>query len=315
MVAGFNDGGNLLAAASASRVVSPATAFWIITLGALAGPLVAGTGVAHTIGHGIVDYRVVGSVPLVGGIAGGVLALLLAYAARVPVSASVALVSATIGSLVITHQVSFVMWSGVAKVGLSLLGSVVVGFAAGAVIFSLAFFGLLRATYRSGRRIMRLQYLTISLQALGYGANDAEKMMGLMVAATLIGSPAAPFVVPLWVIAVSVAAFAAGMALGGTRVAKTVGRRIFRIRPLHALSFQAAAAATVLSAAALGGPLSTTATTASAIMGVGFASNARRVRWRVAREVLVVWLLTIPAGLAAGMAATTLYRLILHGAR
>ena len=79
-------------------------AFLIITLGALAGPLIAGTAVAQTIGHGIVDYRLAGQLPLVGGLTGGMLALLLAFAARVPVSASVALVSATVGSLLVTHQ-------------------------------------------------------------------------------------------------------------------------------------------------------------------------------------------------------------------
>ena len=291
----------------------PGRAFLIITLGAFAGPLIAGTAVAHTLGHGIVDYRAAGSLPLMGGMAGGILALLAAYAARVPVSASVALVSATIGSLLVTHQMHQLMWSGVAKVGVSLIASMIVGFIAGALVYALAVLSFRNVNLRTGMRLMRLQYLSVTLQAIGYGANDAEKIMGLIAAAILIGSPGAAFAVPLWVVALSIAAFAVGMAAGGMRVAKTVGGKLFRIRPLHALSFQLASAATVLTASALGGPLSTTETTASAIMGVGATDNPRALRWQVARELVIAWLLTAPVGLMTGIVATYLLHRLFHG--
>lgn len=303
----------MLASASASRIIPPRIAFIIITLGALLGPLVAGTAVARTLGHGIVDYRAVGSLPLMGGTAGGILALMAAYAARVPVSASVALVSATIGSLLATHQIRQLMWSGVEKVGISLIASIAVGFVAGALLYMLAVLAFRNVNFRTGMRLMRLQYLSVALQAVGYGANDAEKIMGLIAAATLIGSSSAVFVVPLWAIAVSVAAFAIGMAAGGVRVAKTVGWKIFRIRPLHALSFQVASAATVLSASALGGPLSTTETTASAIMGVGAADNPRLLHWQVARDLVLAWLLTAPVGFVTGVIATSFLHIFFHG--
>jgi PiT family inorganic phosphate transporter len=238
---------------------------------------------------------------------------LAAYAARVPVSASVALVSATIGSLLVTHQLHQLMWSGVAKVGVSLIGSIVVGFIAGAFVYALAVLTLRNATWRTGTRLMRLQYVSMTLQAIGYGANDAEKTMGLIVAATMIGTSSTSFAVPLWVMAVSIAAFALGMAIGGTRIAKTVGGKLFRIRPLHALSFQVASAATVLTASALGAPLSTTETTASAMLGVGATDNPRSLRWQVARELVVAWLLTAPVGLMTGVIATRALRIIFHG--
>ena len=297
-----------------SRTIAPAFAFLIITFAALVGPLVAGTAVAQTIGRGIVDYRDVGVLPLAGGIAGGLVALLMAFVARLPVSASVALVSATIGSLIVTHQLRALMWPGVAKVAFALVGSIVVGFAIGAIAYVLTVLVFSRLRYRTGKRIMALQYASVALLAAGYGANDAEKMMGLIVAAIAIGSPGSSFAVPFWVIALSIAAFATGMALGGPRVARTVGGKLFSIRPIHALSFQAAAAATVLTAAALGGPLSTTETTASAIMGVGAAANPRRLHWQVVRNLCAAWLLTAPMGLLLGIAATALLRSILHGA-
>jgi PiT family inorganic phosphate transporter len=269
--------------------------------------------VAATIGHGIVDYQRAGFVPLAAGILGGIGAILVAYTARVPTSASVALVSATIGSLWAARESQLIVWHGVAKVAYSLVGSIVVGFVAGALIYTLAWFVFSRLTWRTGQRLMRLQYLTVFAQAVGYGSNDAEKMMGLIVAATLIGSTGSTFVVPFWVVAVSVASFAAGMAVGGTRVAKTIGGKLFRIRPLHALCFQLAAAGTVITASALGGPLSTTESTASAIIGAGAATNPRGLRWQVARELVTTWFLTVPIGLAGGIVATIVIRIFVRG--
>jgi PiT family inorganic phosphate transporter len=305
----------MLAAASSSRIIAPGTAYLIIVAGAFAGPLLAGTAVAQTIGQGIVNYRVAGEVTLLSGLLGGIFALLVAYALSVPVSASVALVSATIGALTANGELGLLHWAGVAKVGISLVGSIVVGFAAGAVIYTALVVVLRKASMRTGRRIMRFQYASVAAQAIGYGANDAEKMMGLIAAATTFSSSASTFAVPLWVVAVSVAAFAVGMALGGMRIAKTVGGKLFHIRPLHALSFQIAAAGTVLAAAAAGGPLSTTETTASAILGVGAAANPRAVHWIVARRLVLAWFLTVPIGLAGGSAATLLFRTLSHGAR
>ena len=105
------------------------------------------------------------------------------------------------------------------------------------------------------------------------------------------------------------------MAVGGSRVAKTVGGKLFHIRPLHALSFQTAAAATVLTAAAFGGPLSTTETSASAILGVGTAANPRGLHWTIARELVLAWFLTAPIALVTGGLATFLFHTLFHGVR
>jgi inorganic phosphate transporter, PiT family len=314
VIAGFNDGGNLLAAASASRTIYPARAFAIIVFGALTGPLIAGTAVAGTIGHGIVNYQLAGFTPLAAGILGGMGAILFAYSMRFPTSASVALVSATIGSLLVIHEQQLIVWSGVEKVAFSLAGSIVVGFVSGGLMYILAWLLFSRLDFTTGKRLVQLQYVTVFAQAVGYGSNDAEKMMGLIVAGTLLGSSSAVFTVPLWVIFVSIGAFAVGMAVGGMRVAKTIGGKLFRIRPLHALCFQLAAAGTVIAAASLGGPLSTTETTASAMMGVGAASNPRSLRYQIARDLVAAWFLTVPIGLAFGAVATLILRTFLHGA-
>jgi len=223
---------------------------------------------------------------------------------------SLALVSAMVGSLLVGVGAHAVIWRGVWKVVLSAFASAGVGAVMGALAFA-ALNVLLRPFSRAaGDRVMKLQYGTVALQALGYGANDAEKMMGLMAVAGTSQVAAHAFHVPLWAIVAAIGAFAVGMAFGGLRVAKTVGGKLFTIRPEDGLAFQGAAGATVMLAAFLGAPLSTTETTASAIVGVGAVSQPRRVHWRVVANMLAWWFVTMPIAFATGALAGWIVRLI-----
>jgi PiT family inorganic phosphate transporter len=302
-ITGATDGGNLIAAAAASRTIPVPRAVVIIAVGVLAGPLLFGTAVASTIGTGIADYARLGPLLLGAGIVGAIGAQTVAFLARVPTSGSVALVGAMVGSLWAGPGLGVVHWRGVA--------SPLAGFAAGALVYAMLIVLLMPLSRMAGERVMRLQYLGIALQALGYGANDAEKTVGLLAAAAVVAGGASSFAIPFWAIALTALAFAAGMALGGLRIAKTVGNRLFSIRPQHALAFQFAAAATVLGAAAFGGPVSTTQTTASAIIGVGASDNRRALHWRTAAKIIVSWFLTAPIAFGAGAAATALAHLLL----
>jgi inorganic phosphate transporter, PiT family len=310
VVAGFNDGGNLLASAAASRTIPLPVAFCLIVGFAFAGPFVFGTAVAATLGAGVADYATIGAPLLLAAVLASLVVVLIAYSARVPTMMTLALISAMVGSLLVTRGPAALHWAGVVKVLVSTFGSAFVGFCIGALAFALLRFLLKPVTRATGERVMRLQYLTVALQALGYGANDAEKMMGLMAAAGAVQASGHAFAVPVWAIVSSIAAFAAGLLFGGVRVARTIGGRLFSIRPVHALAYQAAAGATVLAASALGGPLSTTETTASAIIGVGAVSRFRRVHWDVVRRIVLAWLITAPAGLAAGALAGLITRWI-----
>ncbi len=282
----------------------------VITAGVFAGPLLFGTAVASTIGTGIADYARLGPMLLAAGILGAIVTQSVAYFARVPTSGSVALVGAMVGSLWAGPGLGVVRWSGVEKVLVALVASPVAGFIAGALVYALLILALSRLSRKAGERVMLAQYATVALQSLGYGANDAEKTIGILAAAAVVSGGARSFSIPFWAIALTVFAFAAGMALGGMRVAKTVGTRLYSIRPPHALAFQAAAAATVLCAAAFGGPVSTTQTTASAIIGVGASASPRALHWRTAEKIVVSWLLTAPLALAAGAAGTVLLHLL-----
>lgn len=308
VVAGFNDGGNLLASAAASRTIPLPIAYLLIVGFAFAGPFVFGTAVARTLGAGIADYSTLGTPLLLAAVIASLVVVLGAFWARVPTMMSLALVSAMVGSLLVTRGPGAVHWPGVAKVLIALFGSALVGFAIGALAFAVLNVLLRPATRKAGDRLMYLQYGTVALQALGYGANDAEKMIGMMAAASAASATGHVFSVPMWAIVAALAAFAAGLIVGGMRVARTVGGKLFTIRPEHALAYQAAAGGTVVAASLLGGPLSTTETTASAIVGVGAMARRRRVHWAVVVRIVTAWLITAPAGLAAGAIAGLMVR-------
>jgi len=296
LAAGFNDGGNLLAVASSSRSIAPSRAYLLIVACACIGPIVFGTAVARTTGAGIADFRAVGTATLFAALAGALVTLGATYAARVPTSLTVALFSSMIGALWAGPGLSAVHWNGVARVAISIAGSVVIGLVAGALVYTAIARVLARVHRATAERIVSLQWLSVGLLAMGYGANDMEKVAGVL-AATV---QSASFSVPAWTLAVAAGGFAAGLALGGIRVAKTVGGKLFSIRSHHALAAQSASAMTVIGAALLGGPLSTTDTSAAALVGVGAAGNPRAVRWHVVWGIALAWVVTIPAALAAG---------------
>lgn len=306
LISGASDGGNLLAAAAASRTVSPRISLYIIGAGVLFGPIVFGTAVAATIATGIADYPRLGAALLGAGIAGAVVTRIVMYFASVPTSGAVALVGSMVGSLWAGPGLSAVNWRGVEKVAIVLIVSPVFGFLAGALAYALVLLVLSFASRRTGERLMRLQFATIALQALGYGANDGERTVGLFAAAVLVAGGATSFAAPFWTIALTAATFAIGMALGGVRIARTVGNRLFSIRSPHALAFQFAAAVTVIGAAAIGGPVSSTETTTSAILGVGASDNPRTLHWQTAFRIVASWILTVPTALGAGALATLL---------
>lgn len=295
----------LAIAASSTRIV-PARAFVLIVAGAAAGPLVFGRAVAQTTGAGIADFHGAGAPSLFAAIAGALAAVGVTYAARVPTSLSAALFSSMVGALYAGPGAAAIRWSGVGKVATAMTGSVAIGFAAGALAYALLAAVLARVHRPVAERIVSLQFATVVLLAMGYGANDMEKSMGLLAAAT----SAQKFGVPLWTLAITAGGFAVGLAFGGARVARTVGGKLFVIRSPHALAAETAAAATVIGAAVLGGPLSTTDTSASALVGVGAAANPRTVRWRAVREIGLAWVVTIPAALVGGALAELIVRSI-----
>jgi len=152
-------------------------------------------------------------------------------------------------------------------------------------------------------RFRRLQVFSAAFMAFAHGSNDAQKTMGIITLALFSAGAIPSVIVPSWVIVVSATALSAGTAVGGWRIMKTMGQRVAKLEPVHGFAAETTAASILFTTAHYGMPVSTTQVISSAIMGVGASQGARRVRWGVARRILVAWILTIPsAGILAALA-------------
>jgi PiT family inorganic phosphate transporter len=169
---------------------------------------------------------------------------------------------------------------------------------------------LRRARRRVNKSLRRGEWGTAAALSFSHGANDAEKAMGVITLLLVASGHLPAFVVPLWVKVASAAALTVGTAFGGWRIVRTVGRGIYRLRPLDGLVSQGSSAAVILSSAAVGAPVSTTHVVASSVVGLGTAQRKHHVRWAVVREMGLAWLITLPAAALLAALALPLWRFI-----
>ena len=298
---GFNDSANIVATVISSRALAPRLALALTALGEFAGPFVLGVAVAGTVGVGLVDSTAITPGVVLGALLAAIAWNLFTWTLGIPSSSSHALVGGLLGSAVVAGGLGAIHGPGLQKVLMALFLSPLLGLLAGLVIMRLTLTLASNASPRVSELFKRLQLFTSLGLALSHGANDAPKSMGIIVLGLVTMGLLPAFSVPLWVIFLCAGALAAGTAVGGWRLIRTLGGRIYKIRPIHGFTSQAASGLVILGAALLGAPVSTTQVISSAVMGAGAAERLSMVRWGVAREMLVAWGLTLPvtAGLAA----------------
>ncbi len=315
---GFHDSSNSLAALVATRAARPAEAVLLVAVCHVAGPLVAGTAVASTVGD-LVRVSSSHAIAVIGaGVSGGLCWNLLTWWRGLPSSSSHALIGGLVGAAVVDTGWGAVHWGGfvglrpvgVVGVLVSLAVSPVVGFALAFVASRWVRRALRRARREVGTVVRRGEWLTAALLAFAHGANDAQKTMGVVTTLLVADGRLTGFRVPLWVKLLAALSLTLGTSVGGWRIVRTVGRGIYRLRVQDGLVSQASSAAIILSAAAVGGPVSTTHVVTSSIMGVGAGQHRQHVRWSVAREIAAAWLLTLPAAAGAGMLSLVFWRWI-----
>jgi inorganic phosphate transporter, PiT family len=194
--------------------------------------------------------------------------------------------------------------SGLGKVVLALAISPLIGLVAGYLAMKIVLFLARASSPKINTFFKRAQIITALALALSHGTNDAQKTMGIITLGLVSAGVLPKFQVPLWVITVCAGAIALGTATGGWRLIRTLGSKFFKVRPVHGFTTQVASASVILSAAILGGPVSTTQVVSSAIMGVGSAERLSKVRWGTGGQIVIAWLTTIPfaAILAAALA-------------
>lgn len=309
---GFHDASNAIATLVATRGATPGQAVALSAVFTMAGALLLGTAVADTIAT-IVDLPADETVAAVGaGLAGATAWNLLTWWKGLPSSSGHALVGGLVGAALVEGGTDAVLWGGfdgwhpVGVLGtlVALVLSPFVGLALGYVLLRLLR-GLARRWTTAWRGPMTgVGWVASAGLSSSHGANDAQKAMGVIAALLLAAGVSDELTVPLWAKVLTGLALTMGTALGGWRIVRTVGRRIFPLTPMDSVSSQVASTAVIYTASVIGAPVSTTQVVASSVVGVG--GGRRRwghVRWEVVREMLLAWLTTIPAAgvLAAGI--------------
>ncbi|MFQ5406972.1 MAG: anion permease [Anaerolineales bacterium] len=291
---GFHDSSNIVATVIASRAMSPRWTLFLTAAAELAGPLLFGVAVATTVGAGLIDSHAITLPVILAGIWAAIAWNLFTWYVGLPSSSSHALVGGLIGAAVVASGLQVVQLRGLFKILLALLISPPLGLLIGFFFMRLVLFFSRAASPKINNFFKRAQIPTSITLALSHGTNDAQKTMGIITLGLVVDGVLPTFQVPLWVVLASAMAIALGILSGGWRLIRTLGGRIYTMRPIHGFASQVASTAVILGAALLGGPVSTTQVVGSAIMGVGSAERISKVRWQVAQEMLRAWALTIP---------------------
>jgi PiT family inorganic phosphate transporter len=303
---GFHDTANAIATSVSTRALRPEQAILLSATANFVGAL-TGTAVAQTIASGLAttpeghDGQVIVAAALVGAIVWN----LITWRLGIPSSSSHALIGGLLGAVLVSVGPGAILVEGVRdKVLVPLVLSPILG-----VLLGFSFMvGLLNAfRYANPRRLnerfRRLQVVSAAYMAFSHGSNDAQKTMGIMTLALVTAGLLAEPVVPLWVIITAATAISLGTAAGGWRIIKTMGQRVVKLDPVHGFAAETTAATIIFGASHLGMPVSTTHVISSAIMGVGSSDRFSAVRWGVAGNIVVAWILTIPAsGFVAAIA-------------
>jgi inorganic phosphate transporter, PiT family len=305
---GLHDAANSIATVVSTRVLRPHYAVaWAAFFNFIAF-LVFGLHVAQTIGTGIVTAEVIDVTVIFGALMGAISWNLLTWWLGIPSSSSHALIGGLAGAGMMKAGTAAIVWSGLGITGAAIVLSPLLGFCLALVLVLAVSWIFVRATPLAVDNTFRtLQLVSAALYSLGHGGNDAQKTMGII--AVLLYSQGAlggEFHVPLWVVLSCQAAMALGTLFGGWRIVHTMGSRITRLHPVQGFCAEAGGAATLFLATYFGVPVSTTHTITGAIVGVGAARKVAAVRWNVASNVVIAWILTMPA---AGLIAATFYQL------
>jgi inorganic phosphate transporter, PiT family len=309
---GLHDAANSIATVVSTRVLPPQYAVaWAAFFNFIAF-LFFGLNVAQTVGTGIVSAEVVDAAVIFGALLGGICWNLITWWLGIPSSSSHALIGGLAGAGFMKAGFGAIVWTGLGVTGAAIVFSPLLGFLLALLLVLIVSWIFVRSTPVAVDNLFRvLQFISAALYSLGHGGNDAQKTMGII--AVLLFSQGAlgdTFYVPFWVILSCQAAMGLGTLLGGWRIVHTMGSRITRLHPVQGFCAEAGGAATLFLATAFGIPVSTTHTITGAIVGVGAARKVAAVRWNVASNVVVAWIVTMPAAALIGAIFYKLYDLL-----
>jgi len=310
-VNGWTDAPNAIATVVSTRVLSPALAVTMAAILNIAGAIATGTAVATTIGTGIVRPEII-DLPVV---AAAMLTIVLWSTVTafygIPTSESHELIAGLTGAGLAVAGPSVLLWEGWRKVLIGLGFSTLLGFSFGMMMMTALYWLLRRTSVSSIRGVFsKLQILSAAFMAFSHGSNDGQKFMGAFALALVLGGVMTQFTVPIWVMLLCGMVMATGTAVGGWRIIRTLGFKITKLEPVNGFAAESSAGLAILLASAFGIPLSTTHTIGTSIMGVGALRRFSAVRWGVAGNIVVAWIITFPVCAILGCLFTWLLKLV-----
>jgi len=310
-VNGWTDAPNAIATVVSTRVLSPSQAVVMAAVLNIAGALATGTAVAATIGKGIVNPEVI-TLPVV---AAAMLTIIIwstvAWFYGIPTSESHELLAGLAGAGLAVAGPSVLLWEGWQKVLIGLGISTFLGFFLSIGIMTALYWLFRRTRPALVRRIFsRLQILSAAFMAFSHGSNDGQKFMGVFALTLVLGRVMAKFTVPVWVMLLCGAVMGLGTAVGGWRIIRTMGFKLTKLEPVNGFAAETSGGLAILLASAFGIPLSTTHCINSAIMGVGATRRFSAVRWGVAGNIVMTWIITFPVSFILGYFFAWLFGII-----
>lgn len=299
---GVHDSANSVATIVSTRVLTPRQAvIWAAFFNFIAF-LVFGTGVAATIGKGMIDISIVTPVVILAGLLGAIIWNLITWYLGLPTSSSHALIGGYAGAAIAkAGTVKVIILSGWYKTIIFIVLAPVIGLLLGLILMIIASWVVYKKPLHSVRNwSRRMQVVSAALYSLGHGGNDAQKTMGIITSLLFSAGLIKTFVIPFWVVISAQAAIALGTLLGGWRIVKTMGQKITRLKSLDGFCAETASAGSIFLATHLGVPVSTTHVITGAISGVGSARRFSSVRWGLTLKIVWAWIFTIPVAALIG---------------
>jgi inorganic phosphate transporter, PiT family len=294
---GMHDAANSIATIVSTRVLKPSYAVaWAAFFNFIAFA-VFGAHVAETVGTGIVAANVVDPQVVFGALFGAIVWNVVTWYYGIPSSSSHALIGGLVGAGLAKTGFDAIVWGGLIKTTVAIVASPLTGFVLALLLSLIVSWLFVRSTPYAVDSVFRvLQFVSASLYSLGHGGNDAQKTMGII--AVLLysqGYLGGEFHVPFWVVISCYTAMGLGTLSGGWRIVRTMGSRITRLAPVQGFCAETGGAITLFAATFWGIPVSTTHTITGSIVGVGAARRVGSVRWKLANNIVMAWIVTIPA--------------------
>ena len=293
---GFHDAANGISTVVSTRVLKPYQAVVIAAMMNFVAVFIFHLSVAATVGKGIIDTGIVDHYVVLGALIGAIGWNIITWYYGIPSSSSHALIGGLVGAGVAKAGTWALIPAGILKTVAFIFISPLLGFAIGSFLFLAISWIFVRSTpSRVDRIFRRLQLFSSSLYSLGHGGNDAQKTIGIIWMLLIAGGyTGAADPVPNWVVIACYVAIGLGTLFGGWRIVKTMGQRITKIRPVGGFCAELSGSITLFIATGFGIPVSTTHTIAGSIAGVGSTQSVSAVRWGLAGNIVIAWILTIP---------------------